>query len=169
MCGDLSAQTMAQSRVDLNIEEIVTIDIGKTSVDLEMNHFSHFLGGNSTNALVSHVKVTSFPNVGSGYEVHVKASSDNLIGPNNSAIPVSTVRVEAIAGDHPGLGNNPDAITFNPVQLNSEGKVLLDSPNASIAQEFDVTYSIPADQASVYLNRTPGTYSTTVEYSVIPK
>lgn len=142
----------------------IKIGTGQENVSMDMNQVTHYLEGSTTGSLSNHIIVTSI----TGYEVAVKTSSSYLEGPTQD-IPVATISLETVIGDDPGLANEVQQIQINPVNLGVGGSVLLSSPHLSIQQGFNVEYIIPADQTFEYLNRSTGSYSTTVQYTIIPK
>ncbi len=159
----------AETQVNVVIGQVLSIEVSQPSVNIQMGVPSHFINGNSSAPQANHVQVTS----NTGYEVNVKAATQyfSLAG-NVTTLPVSTINIlTAVGDDLTGQGATPPAgLQVMPeVQLSSTDNTVINSIQGESARGFNVTYSIPANQADNYLNRDTGTYSTTIIYTITPQ
>src|SRR5690606_32134681 len=107
-----------------------------------------------------------------GYQVTVKSESQffSLSG-SATTLPVNTIAVQTTLGtDFSGTSPSaPAGMVITPqVNLSTTAGTIVNTPTGEASRGFNVNYTIPANQTSNYLNRTAGTYNTTVTYSLIP-
>ena len=157
----------AASQVNVIIAaQALSIEVTQPSVTIQMGQTSHFILGNSSAQQPNHVKISS----GSGYQVNVKAITDNFsLNGNATTLPVNTIRVQTTVGT--GTSSTPPAgLQVVPqVSLSSTQTQIASASSGEGTRGFNVTYNIPSTQANNYLNRDPGTYSTTVIYTIVPQ
>lgn len=151
------------------MNQVHSITVSQPSVTINMSQPSHFIGGNSSGQQSNHVQVTS----STGYQVTVKASTQYFsLNGNATSLPVNTIGVQAAIGSD--LTNTgapiPSGLTASPqVMLSTVPATIVTSPTGEWGRGFHVNYVIPATQSPVYLNKAPGTYTTTVMYTLVPQ
>lgn len=159
----------AETQVNVLIGQVLSIQVSQPSVNIDMGLTSHFINGNSSAQQSNHVQITS----NNGYEVSVRSATEFFsLNGNTTTLPVNTIMVHTEIGDDlTGGGSNP------PASLSVNGSVPLSTGNATVitsgegesARGFNVTYTIPASQTNNYLNKEPGTYSTSIVYTIVPQ
>lgn len=166
----LNAQTYtgksASTTLNVNLDNAYNIEIGQSSVSINMNSSEHYVSGNSSGNQYGHVVVGST----SGYEVKVSAASELLNGA--AAIPVSTVTVRPQLGAYGGGGPAPTVTDLNLTDTSLEvgvQKTIISKDSGESKRSYDIDYAIFARHTAGYLNKTPGTYTTTVTYSLYAK
>lgn len=134
-----------------------------------MNQASHFLSGNSSGQKVNHVKVIS----SAGYQVTVKASTQYFsLNGSVTTLPVNTIALKtAVGSDLSNTNTSPPAglQVVSQTMLSTSPNTIITSPKGEYGRGYNVEYSIPAQQSPAYLNRTSGTYTTTVVYTLVPQ
>ena len=165
-----SAQTntgkSASATLNVVLGNVYDIQIGQRSVSINMNASNHFVSGNSSGNQIGHLVVQAT----TGYEVKVAAASELLNGVKS--IPVSTVTVKPQLGVYGGAGTPPstaDLVLTDQALAAGTQKTIISKSTGESKREYNVDYLIPAQRAAEYLNKTPGTYTTTVTYSLYAK
>lgn len=156
----------ATTTLNVTLANAYDIQIGQSSVTINMNAPNHFLSGNSSGNQIGHLVV----NASTGYEVKVAATTELLNGA--ASIPVSTVTVKPELGAYGGAGTTPVVtdltLTDNALAVGTQ-KTIISKDTGESKREYNVNYEIPAIQANEYLNKATGTYSTTITYSLFSK
>ena len=156
----------ASTTLNVTIANAYDIQIGQSTVAINMNTPSHFTSGNNSGNQIGHLIVSS----STGYEVKVAATTELLNGA--ASIPVSTVLVKPELGAYGGGGTAPTVtdltLTNNTLAVASQ-KTIISKNTGESQRGFNVDYAISAADASAYINKTPGSYSTTVTYSLFSK
>ncbi len=168
--GLASAQTAtgksAVTTLNVNLDNAYDIQVGQSSVSIDMKTPNHFQQGNDSGKQTGHVIVSS----NTGYEVKVVAETE--LSNNGITIPVSTVTVTPTLGAYKGTGTAPTVadvtLTQNALAVGTE-KTIITKNSGETKREYDVVYAISAEQANQYLNKTTGVYSTKVTYSLYAK
>lgn len=157
----------AASQVNVIIAaQALSIEVTQPTVTIQMGQTSHFILGNSSPQQPNHVKISS----GSGYQVNVKAITDNFsLNGNATTLPVNTVRVQTTIGTGTATPPPTGLQVVAQVPLSSAQTQIASATSGEGTRGFNVTYTIPSNQANNYLNRDPGTYSTTVIYTIVPQ
>jgi hypothetical protein len=166
----VSAQTSptksASSTLNVVLANAYDIKVSQSSVSINMNNSSHFTSGNNSGKQKLHVVVSC----NTGYEVKVAATTQLLNG--SSSIPVNTVTVKPEIGDYLGGGTppTPTDITLTDTALAvGSPKTLISKNSGETKRGYNIDYSISAADATAYMNKIPGNYSTTVTYSLFAK
>lgn len=156
----------AATTLNVNLDNAYDIQVGQSSVSIDMKTPDHFQQGNNSGKQTGHVIVSS----NTGYEVKVAAETELLN--NGISIPVSTVTVTPTLGEYRGAGTAPAAsdvtLTQNALAVGTE-KTIITKNSGETKREYDVVYAISAQQANEYLNKNTGVYSTKVTYSLYAK
>lgn len=159
----LSAQEDTdQATLNVVVGSSYSITVSNPTAEISMTTPTHFQSGNSVSK-TDHVQVSAT----NDYEVTVIATQDLTSGAET--IPVSTVLVTPTLGSYLGGGDDPGAIavTLDPQELStSTENTIISTDIGESLRGYNIEYSIPAEQASQYLNHTAGTYTTTVTYSL---
>lgn len=156
----------AATTLNVNLDNAYDIQVGQSSVSIDMKTPNHFQLGNDSGKQTGHVVVSS----NTGYEVKVAAETELLN--HGVSIPVSTVTVTPTLGAYKGTGNAPTVadvtLTQNALAVGTE-KTIIAKNSGETKREYDVVYAISAQQANEYLNKNTGIYSTKVTYSLYAK
>lgn len=156
----------AATTLNVNLDNAYDIQVGQSSVSIDMKTPNHFQLGNDSGKQTGHVVVSS----NTGYEVKVAAETELLN--NGVSIPVSTVTVTPTLGAYKGTGSAPTVadvtLTQNALAVGTE-KTIIAKNSGETKREYDVVYAISAQQANEYLNKNTGVYSTKVTYSLYAK
>ncbi|MEN9980790.1 MAG: hypothetical protein RIR67_1215 [Bacteroidota bacterium] len=156
----------ASTTLNVNLDNAYDIQIGQSSVSIDMKTPDHFQQGNDSGKKTGHVIVSS----NTGFEVKVAAETELLN--NGVSIPVSTVTVTPTLGAYKGSGTAPTVadltLTQNALAVGTE-KTIIAKNSGETKREYDVVYAISAEQANQYLNKNTGVYSTKVTYSLYAK
>lgn len=159
----------AETQVNIVINQVQSIEVAQPSVNINMNQPSHFKNGNSSGQQSNHVKVIS----SAGYQVTVKASTQYFsLNGSVTTLPVNTIALKTTVGTNLSNTNTaPPAglIVIPQTTVSSLPSTIIASPSGEYGRGYNVEYSIPAQKASAYINRTPGSYTTTVVYTLIPQ
>lgn len=156
----------ASTTLSVNLANVYDIQIAQPSVAIDMNTATHFLSGNSSGKQKWHVQVTS----NTGYEVKVAATTDLMKGA--TSIPVNTINVRAEAGDYLGGGTFPaptDIVLTDVALAVGTQKTIISKNTGETKRGYTIDYAIFPAGAAVYVNKTAGSYSTTVTYSLFSK
>lgn len=156
----------AQNQVNVIIAQVQNISVTQPSVALQLTQVAHYLSGTSSAVQINHINVGSTTN----YQVSVHAQQRFLtFNGGNSTIPVHTIVLQTTAGaDLTGNGSPFSTATqITPaVALAETETVLISNAPPEGARGYNVTYAIPASNTAYYFNQPPGTYSTTVIYTL---
>lgn len=151
------------------MNQVHSITVSQSSVSINMSQPSHFLAGNSSGQQANHVQVIS----STGYQVTVKAGTQYFsLNGSVTTLPVNTIAVQTTVGSDLTNTNTspPSGITATPqVVLSTAPATIATSPSGEWGRGFNVNYVIPATQSPSYLNKAPGTYTTTVVYTLVPQ
>lgn len=162
------SQGSAQTQVNIIIAPAQSITVTQPTVSVQMTQAAHYVSGNSSGVQADHVRVTST----TGYQVTVRSQAQFFtLSGSATTLPVSTLAVQTTLGtDFSGTSPSaPAGMTITPqTMLSTTATTIVNTPTGEASRGFNVNYAIPSNQTSSYLNRTPGTYSTTVTYSLIP-
>lgn len=156
----------ASTTLKVNLANAYNIQIGQSSVTIDMNTANHFAQGNNSGTQQWHVVVSS----NTGYEVKVAATTELLNGA--SSIPVNTITVKPQMGDYlgGGIATPPTDIilTNNDLAVGTQ-KTIISKNTGETKRGYNVEYLITPANAVTYMNKTPGSYITTVTYSLFSK
>ncbi len=159
----------AETQVNVLIGQVLSIQVSQPSVNIDMGLSTHFINGNSSAQQTNHIQITS----NNGYEVSVRSASQFFsLNGNTSTLPVNTIMVQTTLGDDlTGTNSSPSSsLSVNgSVPLSTSDATVITSGEGESARGFHVTYSIPASQTGSYLNKEPGTYTTSIIYTVVPQ
>jgi len=159
----------AETQVNIVINQVQSIQVSQPSVNINMNQASHFLSGNSSGQLANHVKVIS----SAGYQVTAKASTQYFsLNGSVTTLPVNTIVLKTNIGSDLSNTNTapPGGLMVVPqTTVTTTAKTIITSPTGEYGRGYNVEYSIPAAQTPAYLNRTPGAYTTTLVYTLVPQ
>ena len=159
----------AETQVNIVINQVQSIEVSQPSVSINMNNVSHFLNGNSSGQQVNHVKVIS----SAGYQVTAKASTQHFsLNGSVTTLPVNTVAIKTTVGNDLSNTNTapPSGLQVAPqASISTSPNTIITSPTGEYGRGYNVEYSISAQQSPAYLNRTPGAYTTTVMYTLVPQ
>lgn len=156
----------AATTLNVNLAGTYEITVGQLSVTIDMNDPQHFINGNNSGSQSNHVQVSATGD----YQVNVSAAADLVFG--SESIPVNTVTVTPSLGDYLGAGTSTaPTMTLASTPLatvtdDTDGTTIITSGAGESLRGFHVVYAIPAAQASQYLNRPEGIYTTTVTYTL---
>lgn len=169
LCPVIALSQIGSAAAQVNViiaAQALSIEVAQPSVTIQMGQTSHFIMGNSSAQQPNHVKISS----GSGYQVNVKAIASNFsLNGNTTTLPVNTIRVQTSIGTG-SSSTPPTGLQVVPqVPLTVTQTQIVSATSGETTRGFNVTYSIPANQANSYLNRDEGTYSTTVVYTIVPQ
>lgn len=162
------SQASGISQVNIIIAPAQSIQVQHPTVNIQMTQASHYAAGSSSGQQANHVRVTST----TGYQVTVKSQTQFFaLNGNATTLPVNTIAVQTTLGSDLSGSNSapPSGLVITPqVMLTTPGNTIISTPTGEANRGFHVNYTIPANQASNYLNRDAGTYNTTVTYSLMP-
>lgn len=158
-----------QSQVNLIIIQALSIEVAQPSVSIDMAQTSHFLNGSASGQQSNHVQVVAT----TGYEVSVKSVTEFFsFSGNSTTLPVSTIAVQTQTGsDLTGSNSAPPAgLQVVPqVMLSTSATPVATCTSGEGGRGFHVNYAIPTTQTPKFLNRNPGTYTTTIVYTLLPQ
>jgi hypothetical protein len=157
--GIQAAHAQTSDEVTLNVTLVATQSISvnatQETVTLTFDDATDYQNG-VTSEQASHLAVSS-----TGlFQVKVNTSTENLVYETNN-IPVSTVTVTPAYAS----GTDPDA-TATGVSLSTTATTILDSDDGTAQAFYNVTYF--ASGGADYINKSAGTYTTTVTYTISP-
>lgn len=159
-------EDQASTTLNVHVANAYEITIGQAQVDINMTSPSQFQTGTDSGSQVSHLQISATGQ----YQVSVQATSE-LVNTTDSglSIPVNTVTVTptlgALLGPGSGAPTTLDLVADQPIEFGSENTIITSDTGESL-RAYDVLYAIPAASAPQYLNQAPGTYSTTVVYTL---
>jgi len=147
------AQTSDQVTLNIELVAIQSISVTQETVTLTFDDATDYQDGVSENQ-PGHLTVSST----CGFQVKVSASGDLSYG--SESIPLNTITVEPSGTAGEGETFTTDqTLTTTPTQI-------ISSTSGTTSKNYDVNYeSIGGDD---YLNIPPGTYTTTVTYTIAP-
>lgn len=147
----LASQTM-NSSVQVNVSNLMELIVQDPSVTLTVNTTANYQQGVTT-TMPNHVKVSSTV----PYNVTVKASSSVLSSSGGVQIPVGVITIEGMAGQ----------TGITPVVLSASPQLIITSANPAVDRLLNLQYRIPSTQTSNLLNKTAGSYNTTITYTIV--
>ena len=147
----LPSQTM-NSSVQVNVSNLMELIVQDPSVTLTVNTTANYQQGVTTTK-PNHVKVSSTV----PYNVTVKASSSVLSSSGGVQIPVGVITIEGMTGQ----------TGVTPIVLSASPQAIITSANPAIDRLLNLQYRIPSTQTSNLLNKTAGSYSTTITYTIV--
>lgn len=168
LTASAQSNTGKSSSTTLNVTlgNAYEIQVRQKNVSINMNMPDNFRLGNNSGNQIGHLLIKAT----TGYEVKVAAASELLNGVKS--IPVSTVTVKPQLGAYGDAGTRPSTtglvLTNQALAVGTQKTIILKETGESL-REYNVDYVIPAAQANEYLNKTSGTYTTTVTYSLYSK
>ncbi|MBB5636572.1 hypothetical protein HDE68_002473 [Pedobacter cryoconitis] len=140
------------STAQVNVSNMMELVVPDPNVTLTVSTTANYQQGVTTTK-PGHIKVSSTV----PYNVTVKASSNFLSSAGGAQIPVGVITIEGMTGQ----------TGIQPIVLSSAPQVIISSANPVIDRLLNLQYRIPATQTSNLLNKTAGSYSTTVTYSIV--
>lgn len=155
----------SRAQVNVTIAQVQSITIGQPSVAIQLTQMAQYASGNASAVQINHISVGSTTN----YQVSVRAQSEFLSINGTPVIPVNTIIVQTAMGLDLTGTNMPasTATTIVPsVALANTDTVVISNAQPEGARGYNITYAIPASQTEQYLNRLPGTYSTSIIYTL---
>lgn len=159
----------AETQVNVLISQVLSIEVMQPSVNIQMGMMPDFINGADSGQQSNHIKVTS----NTAYSVTIRAVTGTFSNNgNNTTLPVNTIQVETTVGDDlTGSGDPvPSGLQAMPnTPLSENESTIINSPVGESARGFNINYRIPGGQTNAYLNRPPGTYTTSIVYSIIPQ
>lgn len=147
----LASQTM-NSSVQVNVSNLMELIVQDPSVTLTVNTTANYQQGVTT-TMLNHVKVSSTV----PYNVTVKASSSVLSSSGGVQIPVGVITLEGMTGQ----------TGITPIVLSASPQTIITSANPTIDRLLNLQYRIPSAQTSNLLNKTAGSYNTTITYTIV--
>lgn len=147
----LASQTM-NSSVQVNVSNLMELIVQDPSVTLTVNTTANYQQGVTTTR-PNHVKVSSTV----PYNVTVKASSSVLSSSGGVQIPVGVITLEGMTGQ----------TGITPIILSASPQTIITSANPTIDRLLNLQYRIPSAQTSNLLNKTAGSYNTTITYTIV--
>lgn len=147
----LASQTM-NSSVQVNVSNLMELIVQDPSVTLAVSSTANYQQGVTTTK-PGHVKVSSTV----PYNVTVKASSSVLSSSGGVQIPVGVITIEGMTGQ----------TGVTPVVLSASPQPIITSANPTVDRLLNLQYRIPSTQTSNLLNKTAGSYNTTVTYTIV--
>ncbi|MBB5622303.1 hypothetical protein HDE69_003378 [Pedobacter cryoconitis] len=147
----LASQTM-NSSVQVNVSNLMELIVQDPSVTLTVNTTANYQQGVTTTK-PNHVKVSSTV----PYNVTVKASSSVLSSSGGVQIPVGVITLEGMTGQ----------TGITPIVLSASPQTIITSANPTIDRLLNLQYRIPSAQTSNLLNKTAGSYNTTITYTIV--
>lgn len=147
----LPSQTM-NSSVQVNVSNLMELIVQDPSVTLTVNTTANYQQGVTTTK-PNHVKVSSTV----PYNVTVKASSSVLSSSGGVQIPVGVITIEGMTGQ----------TGVTPIVLSASPQAIITSADPAIDRLLNLQYRIPSTQTSNLLNKTAGSYNTTVTYTIV--
>lgn len=154
-----SAQDSKTASTTLNVKlgAVYNMTVGAATVEIGMASAADFQNGKESTAQVLTV------NASNGYDVTVQTSGANLLF-GSETIPVSTIDIKTSI-----TGVAPTDATLKSTPLSSTANTIISKTTGEITRAYNIVYAISAANASAYLNKTAGTYTTTVTYSLVAK
>ncbi|MGY0038939.1 hypothetical protein [Pedobacter sp. NJ-S-72] len=147
----LPSKTM-NSSVQVNVSNLMELIVEDPSVTLTVNTTANYQQGVTT-TMPNHVKVSSTV----PYNVTVKANSSVLSSSGGIQIPVGVITIEGMTGQ---TGITPVVLSASPQQI-------ITSADPTIDRFLNLQYRIPSTQTSNLLNKTAGSYNTTITYTIV--
>jgi len=147
----LPSQTM-NSSVQVNVSNLMELIVQDPSVTLTVNTTANYQQGVTTTK-PNHVKVSSTV----PYNVTVKASSSVLSSSGGVQIPVGVITIEGMTGQ----------TGVTPIVLSASPQTIISSANPIVDRLLNLQYRIPSAQTSNLLNKTAGSYNTTITYTIV--
>ena len=147
----LPSQTM-NSSVQVNVSNLMELIVQDPSVTLTVNTTANYQQGVTTTK-PNHVKVSSTV----PYNVTVKASSSVLSSSGGVQIPVGVITIEGMTGQ----------TGVTPIVLSASPQAIITSADPAIDRLLNLQYRIPSTQTSNLLNKTAGSYNTTITYTIV--
>lgn len=150
----------AETQISLNLQQLVSLEIGNSNVTIPMYLPAHFENGNSTSLITNHLQV----NATSGYIIKVRAEQETFtVDGAPSTVPVNTIQLSITSNSGSGITN------LTPVYM-SENQVNVISSNANQTLEsFNAMYAIPANKTNEFVGKPGGNYTTTLIYTIVPQ
>ncbi|RDI11215.1 hypothetical protein DEU42_106149 [Flavobacterium sp. AG291] len=157
----------AETNVNITIAQLQSIEVSHSSVSINMNQASHFITGSSTGVLNDHVRIVS----STAYQVTVQADSQFFFYNGVlSTLPIGSVLLgisspQGLSGPQPAT-----VVIVSPeVDLPSQPLTIISAASQGLNTSYAMEYKIPAKNAVLYLNRPPGTYSSSITYTLLPQ
>jgi hypothetical protein len=150
----------AESEVNLQLEQILSVEISQSSVSIPMNTPAHYLQGSSSQEITNHLQVSAT----SSYVLRVRTEDEYFnLDAGLSTLPVSTVRLNLTDNGATGV------TVLTPVSLSNSDTDVASSGANEIVQYYNAVYEIPQSQTQSYINKEDGNYTTTVIYTIVPQ
>ncbi len=162
LSAQVTPEDTDQATLNVILGNAFSITVSGATAQINMTTPTHFQSGNSVSK-TNHVRVSAT----NDYEVTVIATQDLTSG--TETIPVSTILITPTLGSYLGGGDDPGAIAVDltPQELSTTTEnTIISTDIGESLRGYTIEYSIPAAEASQYLNHTAGTYTTTVTYSL---
>ncbi|MGV8094385.1 MAG: hypothetical protein AB2L24_21220 [Mangrovibacterium sp.] len=160
--GIQAAHAQTSDEVTLNVTLVaaqsISVNATQKTVTLTFDDATDYQNG-VTSEQASHLEVSS-----TGlFQVKVNTSTEDLVYDDENNIPVSTVTVTPVYAS--GTDPDPDADATG-VSLSTTATTILDSDDGTAQTFYNVTYF--ASGGADYINKSAGTYTTTVTYTISP-
>jgi hypothetical protein len=154
-----------QTQLNVNLANAysVVVNPAQSSVTIDMNQPAHFQAGNNSGEQVSHLQVSA----SGDYEVKVSALGNLVAG--SETIAVNTVTVTPTTGTYLGTGTDPGSnstCSTQPIEVGAANELTVISSSTGDLRNYNVVYTIPADETAAYLDHSPGVYTATVVYTI---
>lgn len=161
-----SQESEAETTLNVVLADTYNMEIGQETVTIPMNDADHFVNGSSSGLQQNHLQITATQ----GYTVEVEAETDLILDGGTEDIAVENVNVEVTSLGYDFTQNSGGVTGFNSsgaISLSPTDAQQVFSSDADLKRGYHVNYSIPASKASNFLNKTAGTYSTKVIYTLM--
>jgi hypothetical protein len=150
----------AEAEINLNLQQILSLEIGTTNVTIPMYLPAHFENGNATAPLNNHIQV----NATSAYTIKVRAEQDTFtVDGAPSTVPINTIQLSVSANAGTGI------TVLTPSNMSDSDVQIINSNANQIQQSFNAIYAIPQNKANEFLGKPGGNYTTTLIYTIVPQ
>jgi len=152
--------TTGTANLNVTLAAAQNISVTSAAVELEFSTAEHYNTGVET-PVANHITASS----SGGFMISVKANSANLVGPNTSVIPVTTLSVVASAGTYNPAPGSPNYQTVASIN-NTVNQPVVTSGGGANAATFNIKYK--ASGGADYINKETGSYVATLTYTIAP-
>lgn len=144
-------QTQRNGTLEVVVSDLGELIANQQAVNLRFTTTSHYVNGVSQD-MPAHLKISKT----TPYNLYVRATTENFAsGPNT--IPLSVMKIGPMNGQ----------TGMNTISLSTTAQQLIQAADPVIDRLLNIKYSIPATETDHFLNKPPGTYSTSIIFSFV--
>lgn len=148
----------SETEISLNLQQILSLEIGTTNVSIPMYLPAHFENGNETAHLVNHLQVSAT----SAYIIKVRAEQETFtVDGAPSSVPVNTIQLSITPNSGTGITN------LTPSNMSDSDVQIINSNANQIQQTYNAVYAIPQNKTNEFVGKPGGNYTTALIYTIV--